>query len=396
MQLLDFSHKNYSDVMSTNITSILFILIIFQLLFLSSFLFTQEKGKRISNLLLGCFFLAIALNLLDVFLLMAGAYTAYPFLAGWGSCIPLLFGPLLYLYTKSVLKKDFIFLAAARFHFLPFAALFLATELYMIFQSRIAQERLVSDILQHHLPRSVTIVSTLIFIQFLLYVMASLQSVATYKKTATQHLSAERQMDVSWLSSAIIFFLLVIVITIINGLLAQTALATYYLVVFNIIILGLLIFVVNILLKALRRPYFFSFSQDDFLVAKPAAALQMTPGPDRVEKEKIAQDVLKYMQTNRPYLEPELTLEQLAARLSLKPRMLSQSINEILGQNFYDFVNRYRIEEASRLLTNPKDEKITVLEVLYEVGFNSKSSFNTLFKKYTGMTPTAFRKKQSR
>ncbi len=101
------------------------------------------------------------------------------------------------------------------------------------------------------------------------------------------------------------------------------------------------------------------------------------------------------MQTKKPYLEPELTLEQLASRLSLKPRVLSQAINEILEQNFYDFINRHRIEEASRLLTNPKDEKITVQEVFYEVGFNSKSSFNTLFKKYTGLTPTAFRKKQS-
>jgi AraC-like DNA-binding protein len=267
----------------------------------------------------------------------------------------------------------------------------------MIVQPSAEQERLLSDILQQHLPKSVTIASTLIFIQFLGYVTASLQSVATYKKTATQHLSADRQMDVSWLSSTIIFFLLVIVITIINGLLAQTALATYYLVGFNIIILGTLIFVVNILLKALQRPYFFSFSEGDFLAAKAIPALQMTaPGPEKLEKEKIAQDVLKYMQNNRPYLEPELTLEQLASRLSLKPRMLSQSINEVLGQNFYDFVNRFRIEEASRLLANPKDEKITVLEVLYEVGFNSKSSFNALFKKYTGMTPTAFRQKQSR
>jgi AraC-like DNA-binding protein len=100
------------------------------------------------------------------------------------------------------------------------------------------------------------------------------------------------------------------------------------------------------------------------------------------------------MQENKPYRDPELTLEQLATRLSLKPRVLSQVINEIIGQNFYNFINRYRIQEASRLLTNPKDKKITILEVLYEVGFNSKSSFNTLFKKYMGLTPTDFKKKQ--
>jgi YesN/AraC family two-component response regulator len=98
------------------------------------------------------------------------------------------------------------------------------------------------------------------------------------------------------------------------------------------------------------------------------------------------------MRTRRPWLEPELSLDQLSAQLSVKPRMLSQLINETLNQNFFDFVNRYRIEEAKRLLTNPVDKKITVLEVLYEVGFNSKSSFNTLFKKYTGLTPSEFKK----
>jgi AraC-like DNA-binding protein len=352
-------------------------------------MFTHKNGKRISDILLGCFFLAIALNLLDVFLLIAGVYALHPYIAGWGSCIPLLFGPFIFFYTKSVLNRDFIFSAGLWSHFLPFGVVFLAAEFYMIGQPRAAEERLLSDILQHHLPKSITVASTLIFIQFLCYVMASLKLVGTYKKAAAQHLSANRQMDVSWLSSSIFFFLLVITIAIINGLLVQTALGTFYLVGFNIIIFALLVFVIGVLLKALQRPYFFSFSEPDGFSAKS------TPGSEKIEKERIAQEVLKYMQSSKPYLEPELTLEQLASRLSLKPRILSQSINEILGQNFYDFVNRFRIEEALRLLTNPKDKKITVLEVLYEVGFNSKSSFNTLFKKYTGLTPTAFRKKQT-
>ena len=89
----------------------------------------------------------------------------------------------------------------------------------------------------------------------------------------------------------------------------------------------------------------------------------------------------------------ELTLDQLAGQLSMKAKLLSQVINEVLGQNFFDFINRYRIQEARRLLTNPVDPKVTVLEILYEVGFNSKSSFNTLFKKYTGLTPTEFRRR---
>jgi AraC-like DNA-binding protein len=211
----------------------------------------------------------------------------------------------------------------------------------------------------------------------------------------SQHFSSNQKTDVSWLSSMILFFLVIIIITILNGLFAQTSLASYYLFVFNIIILATLVFVISILMKALQKPYFFPFSKEDDYVIKPASPPpSIPPDSDKAEKEELAKKVLDYMQSNKPYLEPELTLEELASRLSLKPRILSQTINESLGHNFYDFINRYRIKEASRLLTNPRDEKITVLEVLYEVGFNSKSSFNTLFKKYTGLTPREFRKKQ--
>jgi AraC-like DNA-binding protein len=383
--------------MNISLTNILFILIIFQLLFLGLFLFTQGKGKRISNLLLGFFFLVIALNLLDVFLLMAGAYSENPWLAGWGSCLPLLFGPLIYFYTQSVLEKDFSFKFKKWRHFIPFIVFFTGTEIFFLFQPGNIQEDILSNTLHHHLPKAVSVVSTLIFIQFLLYIVASFRLVSLYKKSAGQHFSNRNQTDISWLSSTIIFFLFIIILSIINGLLAQTTFAAYYLAGFNIIILAMLVYVMTVLLKALDKPTFFSFadSEKEEPAGEPLKPKSILTGAEREEKEKLTQAVLNYMENNKPYLEPELTLEELASQMLVKPRVLSQAINEILGQNFFDFINRYRIKEASRLLTNPRDQKITILEVLYDVGFNSKSSFNTLFKKYTGLTPTEFRKKQS-
>jgi len=382
--------------MNLFLPDILFVLIIFQLLFLSFFLYTHEKGNRLSNILLGSFFLSIALNLLDVLLLMTGAYNHYPWLAGWGSCLPLLFGPLIYFYTQSVLRKDFAVTTKSFYHFLPFIILFFITEIYFVSRPAAIQKSWLSNILQHHIPASVSIVSTLIFIQFLAYIIASFQWVSDYKKTAGQHFSSRQQTDISWLSSMILFFLLIIVVTILNGLMAQTSLATYYLWVFNGIVAATLFFVLSVWLKALRKHDFFSFTGEEMYPLKPAPLLvQALPADaDKEEKRALAQTVLNYMETNKPYLESELTLEQLASRLHLKPRMLSQTINEALGQNFFDFINRFRIKEASRLLTNPPDKKITIQEIFYEAGFNSKSSFNTLFKKYTGLTPKEFRKKQ--
>jgi AraC-like DNA-binding protein len=220
--------------------------------------------------------------------------------------------------------------------------------------------------------------------------------VAAYKKEAHQYVSNKSQYSVTWLSSTILFFLLIILLTIINSLLPQTVLAPYYLIVFNVIVLTMLIYIMTVFLKALKMPYFFSFSEEgDGISSMTPSSYNRDNLVGKDEKERIVRAAQHYMQNGKPWQEPELTVNQLASRLSLKPRILSQAVNEILGQNFYDFINRYRIEEASRLLTNPKDDKITILEVLYEVGFNSKSSFNTLFKKYTGLTPTAFRQKNS-
>jgi AraC-like DNA-binding protein len=79
--------------------------------------------------------------------------------------------------------------------------------------------------------------------------------------------------------------------------------------------------------------------------------------------------------------------------MDLPMRQLSVLINQYLNQHFFDFVNEYIINKAKEILKNPEKKEVTILEILYEVGFNSKSSFNTAFKKHTGLTPTQFRKK---
>ncbi len=104
-------------------------------------------------------------------------------------------------------------------------------------------------------------------------------------------------------------------------------------------------------------------------------------------------ELLLIMNEEKPFLEGNLTLQKLADRLSVSPHHLSQIINDKIGQNFFDFVNSYRIEEAKKLLTDSRGELLTILAVGEEVGFNSKSSFNNAFKKHTGQTPSEFKQK---
>lgn len=113
------------------------------------------------------------------------------------------------------------------------------------------------------------------------------------------------------------------------------------------------------------------------------------------EKKKI-QKIFYMMEVEEIYKNSDVSIKSLASMLSVSQRHLSEIINNHLQTNFKDFITRYRIKEAQRLLTDPDTSDISILEIAYEVGYNSKSSFNLAFKNYTSMTPTQFRKNQKK
>ena len=98
------------------------------------------------------------------------------------------------------------------------------------------------------------------------------------------------------------------------------------------------------------------------------------------------------MKEEKIYLDPDLTLKKLSEKLFVHYNHLSQIVNDQLNQSFNDFVNNYRIAEAKFMLKDPEESEKTILEIAYDVGFYSKSVFNTAFKKFTGLTPSQFRK----
>jgi ligand-binding sensor domain-containing protein/AraC-like DNA-binding protein len=101
--------------------------------------------------------------------------------------------------------------------------------------------------------------------------------------------------------------------------------------------------------------------------------------------------VLKIMAEEKPYLDPELSLQKLAQRVGITKEDLSQVINEHLGRNFKNFINKYRIEDACKKLLDPKENQFVLLKIAFDVGFNSKSVFNASFKKFTGLSPSQYR-----
>lgn len=107
--------------------------------------------------------------------------------------------------------------------------------------------------------------------------------------------------------------------------------------------------------------------------------------------EEVLRAVLNTMDAGRLFLDSDLTMQLFSEQLQIPSHHVSQVINERLQKNFFEFVNGYRVEEAKRLLLDPSLQHYTILAIAFEAGFNSKTTFNTVFKKYTGTTPSKFR-----
>ena len=123
----------------------------------------------------------------------------------------------------------------------------------------------------------------------------------------------------------------------------------------------------------------------------PSKKYEKSGLPDS-ELNAIYNRLLEYIETAKAYLDTELTIYKLAEALELPRHHLSQAINTKTGKSFYDFINGYRVEEVKRRLKDPEFSNITIQAISYDSGFNSKATFNTAFNKFTGMTPSAYRK----
>jgi ligand-binding sensor domain-containing protein/AraC-like DNA-binding protein len=113
--------------------------------------------------------------------------------------------------------------------------------------------------------------------------------------------------------------------------------------------------------------------------------------PKTVKKYMV--ELLTVMKEEKPYLDPNMTVTKLAKRLGVSKEHISQTINQCFYMNFNQFLNKYRIEEAKERLKDPKESQYVVFKIALDVGFNSKSTFNTAFKKFTGMNPSQYREK---
>ena len=186
----------------------------------------------------------------------------------------------------------------------------------------------------------------------------------------------------NWGRSTVYYLIGLFGMSLATMLVLQAGLPKLYLVGVLILIVSTGLFVFYVLVKALDQP--------PLLQAPPKTAEYSLPP---VDVERLASKIRDYFELQDGFTNPELTIGDLADQLAEPVRDVSHVVNHYLAKNFYDLVNSYRVQAAQQLFALEGNSTATVTDVMYEVGFNSKSSFNTQFKKKTGLTPSEYRKK---
>lgn len=296
-------------------------------------------------------------------------------------------GPLLYLCIKSLIFKDFTLKKVDALHLLPF--LIYALFMMATFYSQSYDLRLIM-INTESFVYSASYVGIEFFSKWVrvIYAIACFILISRYKTLLQDKHSNVEKAHISWLSALVIGFMVVMVSEMIlvgskvinlfehfdNMVFMFLGLTGNYT---SFILINLLVF------SAIRHFSVFVKVTDEEPVKKTNVEPFVNP--------EMAAKIDAAIRKDKIYMEPDITLDTLAESLRIMPRDLSMLINRHFGINFYEFINKYRIEEAKHMLVSEKFKKTTITDIYLAVGFNSKSVFYTFFKKFEGVTPSKFR-----
>ncbi len=379
------------DVMAISYLNIISAIILFQLTLLVFFLVTSRKGKKLSNRLLALFFILLIINLSDGLLTFYGFYTRFPALAHLEDGFVFLLGPTIFFYTRTMVYYDFKLRTRHLRHTIPFFVVTLSYQLYYHMQSDIRQQKIQDAILNQTLPGFFYVSVILIYLHVAIYLWLSLRELARYRDKIRQRFSTLGEINMNWLSFMLWSVVFILAVSLVYTFVPLVGLRDYFNIVFGISFFLIFFFINAVVWKGLRQPEIFAGIEFD----TPATDSKI---PETIDASiRIVQDKLaSVMQEQKPFLSAELSLEGLAEKVGFSPKRVSQAINDGFGKNFFEYINEHRIREAERIFRESADPRLTVLEVMYASGFNSKSSFNGIFKQQTGMTPSEYKRQTFR
>lgn len=371
----------------------IFIIAAFNALFFTALLFQKKQRALHDNILIG-WLIYLGLYIGVYALYSHELFTHFNLLSISLLSLLMMFGPFLYGYLEALVTNKRHILLKDLLHFIPFV-LFNMYILIASFSIDLSVKLNIEKIGPEYGP-------PILFIFFLIMTAISgtvyfLLTIKLFKRLDIQifnNFSNVANIELSWIRKLVLVFGIVwtalISITVIHHVFQLFSMVFCT----DGLFLSLSVFVILIGYFGLKQKII--YGNEDIIVPLKTGNAQTRYAGSKLSESQgnhLADQILKHISSSKSYLNPDLTLSQLANEIGISSHLLSQVINEQFSLNFFDFINQYRVEEFKQRIVNPNYESYSLLGIAFDCGFNSKSAFNRIFKKSTSFTPSQYKEK---
>ncbi len=345
--------------------------------------------NRLANRFLALLLIAIALRLVPYIIGYAGFYDAFPWLSFLPYNVSFAIGPLLYFYVRTLSEPSASFQPRTLLHFIPTAIQF--GYYCFVFPQPLAFKNNWDDTV--HVPFVLPIEQTLTFVSIAAYWWLSFRHYRGYQTWLAQNVSDREDHHVEWVRNFLIALGITLIFWVAMVVISRFVVKLNYFQVFPFYAwLQLLAYYLGTEGYRNARHVYPAWTETAVPIRVDDKPVAQTPAIEapirdwRVDGEKLRVKILAAAY----WRDSEITLASLSRKLGTNTCDLSRTINEGLGVNFNELINRMRVDSVKAVLAN-SDEKRNLLDIAFDAGFSSKASFNRSFKLYAGVTPTEFR-----
>jgi len=361
----------------------------------------SKKGKSVSDKILAGWLFLFAIHLAFVYYSYKAGHVYDIDYGHFPAGAIVLHYSLMYLYAKSLISKENVFEAKWLLHIIPTIIFYISTIPLVL----LPYEKKADLVTRITTDSYFNFLFAIIILSITVYLVATLRLLKKHNVSMRKMFSYVEDIDLSWLR--ILAFLLVLLWIVISSLTAYV----FYLDGTSNIMLptdhmeldmqgqsAFVIFVFLLGFFGIKQQIIYSPStrkepRNEQNITKEIYINQyQKSGLKKEAASAHLKALLSYMKEEQPYLNGKFSLKEVSSALGISTNYLSQVINENLEKNFFDFVNDYRVDLVKQKMTDPSNKNYTLLSLAFDCGFNSKSSFNAIFKKCEGVTPTEFLK----
>ena len=361
--------------------------------FFFSVLLVQKKSKSVHDKILIYWLLYLGIYIGIYSLTSRQLFTGFPLLSASFISLLMLHGPFLYLYIHALINNESKFNINSFLHFAPF----IFFNFYLIAVSFFPETS--GNIRLDHVESEIG--APWLFNFFLILTALSgpvyfILSINLFKKldiNIFNNFSTIENINLDWLRKLVYTFAVVWTVLVAIATIHHVFHLFSWIFCADGLSLSISGFIILIGYFGLKQKEIFSGYDKELFITEDTATKYEGSGLKESDALQYAERLKNFMDVERPYLNPDLNLPQLAKDLDIPSHQLSQVINKNIGLNFFDFINSYRVEEIKAKIANPEYNKFSLLGIAFESGFNSKSAFNRVFKNLSGETPSQYKKR---